>query len=191
MVGNVAKFMIHHDAKTPYFLQIPKEFIAFIEKGYPGSEQDFPFLLELAHYEYVELELSVSTAENDMSAVDADGDLLAGVPIKSVVASVFAYQYPVHNISADFLPDAPGEQPTYLAVFRQDDDELSFMELNPVTARLLQLIEENTTSQSGEQLLRQLAGEMNYDDVDTLVAHGGAAMEQMRQAGILIGTEKN
>ena len=183
--------MIHHQAKTPYFLQIPQEFIEFIDNGYPGSEQDFPFLRELAHYEWIELELSVSTAENDVKNIATDGDLLDDIPVKSKMAYVLAYDFPVHNISAEFLPETPGEQPTILAVYRRADDSLGFMELNPVTARLLQLIDDNQSNRTGRQLLADLAGEMNYADIEGLTAHGVQAMQQMLQAEILIGTKNS
>jgi hypothetical protein len=182
--------MVHHQAATPYFIQIPREFQQFLQSGYPGSEEDFPFLLELAHYEWVELELSVSQEENDRDRIDENGDLLTGVPVKSKLAYVLEYQFPVHNISADFLPQEPGEQPTYLSVFRKADDELGFMELNPVTARLLQLIDENEDERSGRELLLALAEETNYPDPDSLITHGLEAMRQMKQSEIILGTLK-
>ena len=51
----VRGFMQHHQAQTPYFLQLPEEFLAYLEKEFESTEDDFPFLLELAHYEYSEL----------------------------------------------------------------------------------------------------------------------------------------
>ncbi len=184
----VRQFMIHHQAETPYFLEVPQEFLKFLQNGYPGSADDFPFLLELAHYEWVELELSVSETQNDWERIDASGDLLEGVPVKSELAYVLEYQFPVQNISATYLPEEPGEQPTYLSVFRKADDELGFMELNPVTARLLRLIEENEDKKSGRELLLALAKETNYPDPDTLVTHGADAMQQMKQSEIILGT---
>jgi hypothetical protein len=96
----------------------------------------------------------------------------------------------VHQIDLEFQPEEPGEQVTHLAIFRKADDELGFMALNPVTARLLQLIEENDSHSSGRELLTQLATEMNYPDPGTLLEHGAAAMEQMRQSEILLGVAK-
>ena len=187
----VRQFMIHHQAATPYFIQIPREFQQFLRSGYPGSDEDFPFLLELAHYEWVELELSVSEEKNDWDRIDESGDLLARVPVKSKLAYILEYRFPVHNISVDFLPEEPGEQPTYLSVFRKADDELGFMELNPVTARLLQLIDENEEQKSGRELLLTLAEEANYPDPDSLIAHGLEAMQQMKQSEIILGTLKS
>ncbi|MGI9219816.1 MAG: HvfC family RiPP maturation protein [Woeseiaceae bacterium] len=183
----IRQFMVVHRARTPYFLQLPKEFLAFLENGYEMGDDDFPFLLELAHYEYVELELSISEAENDLHGVDTDGDLLANVPVKSELAWAFAYRFPVHRISAEFIPDTPGEAPTYLAVYRGDDDKVGFLELNPITAGLFDAIANNEAGQTGERLLRNLAEQANYPNLDAFVEHGAAALSEMKQLNILIG----
>jgi hypothetical protein len=184
----VRKFMQKHQAKTPYFLELPSEFLAFLQTEYQLEDDDFPFLVELAHYEYVELALSISEAGNDMSGIDPAGDLLSGIPVKSALAWAYAYQYPVHRISEDFLPESPEEPATYLAIYRDSDDKVGFMELNPVTAGLLNAIDDNAGQKSGQQLLRRLASEINYPDVDSFIQHGLAAMEEMRSLEILVGT---
>ena len=185
----VRAFMIRHEAQTPYFLQVPQEFLAFLQNEYALQDDDFPFLIELAHYEWVELALSVSEAVNDTTNVDPDGDLLQGIPVPSLLAWNFAYRYAVHRISADYLPTEPDETPTFLAVCRKANDDMDFMELNPVTARLLELIDANDVD-SGRQLLHKLAAEINYPDSGALIEHGAIAMQQMRQAEILVGVRQ-
>ncbi len=184
----IRQFMQKHRADTPYFLKLPEEMLRFLEHEFEPSEDDFPFILELAHYEYVELALNTSTDSNRLDTVDPDGDLLAGVPVKSVLAWAFAYQYPVHRIGPDYLPTGPGEQPTYLVIYRNRQDKLAFMELNPITAGLLDAIENNEDSLSGEALIRKLGQSIGYADIDTLVMHGHAAMQEMLKLDILIGT---
>lgn len=184
----IREFMKIHRAKTPYFLQLPEEFLAFLQEEYRTLDEQFPFFTELAHYEYADLALRVSTDENDTQGVDPKGDLLAGVPVKSVLAWVFAYQYPVHRISKDYLPTEPTEQPSYLAIYRRSDDKVRFLELNPVTAALLDSVDNNETELSGDALLRNLAKTINYSDVDALIKHGVDALEEMRQLEILTGT---
>ena len=183
----VRRFMQRHHAQTPYFLQLPAEFLDFLQNEYEPEPDDFPFLVELAHYEYIELALSISEEVNDMQGVDPDGDLLTGVPVKSALAWVLAYQYAVHRISADFLPDSPEEQPVYLAVYRGSDDKVSFLELNAITAGLLNAVQENDAGETGESLLRRLAAEINYPDVDAFIQHGASAMQEMKSLDILIG----
>ena len=184
----IRKFMQKHVAQTPYFLQLPAEFLSFLQDEYEPEPGDFPFLVELAHYEYIELALSVSDETNDPEGIDPEGDLLSGIPVKSVLAWAYAYEYPVHRISTDYQPTEPGEQPTYLAVYRGSDDKVGFLELNPVTAALLDAIEQNDAGKSGEALLRNLAKNINYPNADAFIQHGLAAMAEMRTLEILTGT---
>lgn len=184
----VRGFLQHHQAQTPYFLQLPEEFLGYLQNEYAARDNDYPFLVELAHYEYVELALSVSEEENNLEGVDPDGDLLAGVPVKSDLAWPFVYRFEVHRISTSYLPTEPSAQPNYLALYRGSDDSVGFLELNAVTAALLDEIARNENGSTGEQLLRTLADKINYPDADALVAHGATALQEMRQLEILTGT---
>jgi hypothetical protein len=183
----IRQFMHKHRATTPYFLQLPAEFLAFLKDEYEPQSGDLPFLLELAHYEYVELALSISELENDLTGVDPEGDLLLNTPVKSELTWAFSYQYPVHRISPQFQPREPGATPTYLAVYRSSDDKVGFLELNPMTAGLLDAISSNTEGHSGVALLKILAQQTRYPDVDALVAHGATALAEMKQLEILTG----
>ena len=184
----IREFMKVHRARTPYFLELPEEFLEFLQNDYRTLDDNFPFLTELAQYEYAELALRVSTDENQPEGVDPDGDMLAGAPVKSVLTWVFAYHYPVHRISKDYLPTEPLEQPVYLAIYRRRDDKVRFLELNPVTAALLDAVENNQANLNGEALLRKLATTIHYPDIDALIKHGVDALEEMRQLEILTGT---
>lgn len=185
--GFIRGFMRHHQARTPYFLQLPEEFLAYLQDEFEAAEGDYPFLTELAHYEYAELALSVAEDEDDLSSIDPEGDLLTGVPVKSALAWAFAYRFAVHRVSPEFLPEEPAEQPVYLALYRDSEGTVGFLELNAVTAALLEEIEGNRDL-TGEALLRRLADKISYPDADALVQHGAGALEEMRQLGIIAGT---
>lgn len=187
----VREFMVRHEAQTPYFLEIPREFLAFLEQDHIAGESDYPFLLELAHYEWAELALSVAPEQDDMRLIDADGDLLEGIPVKSVLAWLLQYRFPVHRISPDFKPEAPAGQPTFLAIWRKPDDELGFMELNPLSARLLAQVESNPQLRSGRELVQELAGEFMPANPDAFLVHGADALREFRQAGIIAGTRRD
>jgi len=53
----VRGFMQRHKAQTPYFLQLPEEFLDYLRSEFEPAGDDYPFLTELAHYEYAELAL--------------------------------------------------------------------------------------------------------------------------------------
>jgi len=181
-------FMQQHQAETPYFLQLPEEFLAYLQIEFVAADDDYPFLLELAHYEYAELELSVSEDENDLQGIDPNGNLLTGVPVKSALSRAYAYRFAVHRVSPKFLPSEPESQPVYLALYRGSDDDVGFLELNAVTAALLDAIESNPEEKTGEELLRALASKINYPDVNALIKHGADALREMRRLEILTGT---
>ena len=86
------------------------------------------------------------------------------------------------------MPTEPEAQPVYLALYRGSDESVGFLELNAVTAALLDAIEFNADGKSGEELLRALASKINYPDADALVTHGADALREMRQLEILTGT---
>jgi len=184
----IRQFMAGHEAQTPYFLEIPQEFVQFLQHEYELQDDDVPFLIELAHYEWVELALSVADEVIDLSGIDINGDFLARTPVASNLAWSYTYEYPVHRISSDFQPVEAGQSPTFLAIRRDVDNEMGFMELNPITMRLFELIKEND-HRNGEELLKDLAKEINYPDPGALVEHGAEAMQKMQQAGILLGVK--
>lgn len=184
----VREFMIRHRAHTPWFLELPRELVGFLAAR--AEDPALPFLAELAHYEWAELALSVSPASDDLAAIDPDGDLLSGVPVKSVLAWPVSYRFPVHRISNDFRPTQAPPQPTCLVIHRNPDDETAFLELNPATAALLERIADNPGGASGRELLLALAADLGYADPAALVGHGRSALAELRARGILLGTRR-
>ena len=180
-------FFAEHHSRTPLFLEIPQEFLHYLQHEREPQPDDPPFLLELAHYEWVELALAVSDADQDMPSADPNGDLLDGTPLVSPVAWALAYHFPVHHISPDFQPDEPGDQPTHLVVYRNREDEVCFMEINAVTARLLALLEQETPP-NGRQALTQIAAELNHPQPEVVITGGLQTLQELLGHGVLIGT---
>ena len=54
----IKDFLRRHHSKTPYLFEISEEFLAYLQNERGQTDNDPPFLLELAHYEWVELALS-------------------------------------------------------------------------------------------------------------------------------------
>ncbi|MGB5442269.1 MAG: putative DNA-binding domain-containing protein [Gammaproteobacteria bacterium] len=185
----VRGFFSSHHSRSPLFLEIPREFLGWLESERVREPGDFPFLNELAHYEWVELALSISEETPGLNYINPEGDLMTGIPVLSPLAWLLAYQYPVHKISPGFLPQQAGENPTLLVVYRDSADEVGFMEINPVTKRLLELIAEDSNS-SGEQLLEQIAAELAHPEPGVVVNGGMEIMKGLHEKNILPGTKR-
>ena len=179
-------FFEHHASKTPYFLKISEEFIAYLQHEYIAHDSDPDFMLELAHYEWMELVLDVSEEEMDASNIDPQGDLLHGVPVLSALVQALSYRYPVHLLNAQYQPKAPLEQPTCILIYRNKDDEVGFMQSNPVTHRLIELLGE-TEGASGLQVLEKIAQEMQHPNPNIVINGGLDTLKNLRDKDIVLG----
>ncbi len=182
----VRDFLAEHRAKTPYFREIAEELLTYLGEERVARADDPPFLYELAHYEWVELALM--TAEDDEldETPDPHGDPLEGRPVVSPLAWVLEYRFPVHRISREQRPEAPGEQPTYLVVYRDAAEEVGFLEVNPVTAMLLQLIE-TQPELTGREALEHIAAELQHPNPRAVVEGGREILRRMAARGIVLG----
>nr|WP_298109826.1 putative DNA-binding domain-containing protein [uncultured Pseudomonas sp.] len=139
----VRGFIAEHRAATPYFLEISQEFLGWLQQGYVAQAGDPPFIMELAHYEWVELALDVSDATPAPNGWSA-------------LAWPLAYRWPVQRLGIDFQPATPPEQATCLLVWRDPHDKVRFMQLSPFAYRLALGLQAGA---SAEATLRQLADE--------------------------------
>jgi uncharacterized protein len=185
----IRDFFANHQSHSPYFLEISQEFIDYLQNEREPQAEDPAGLIELAHYEWVELALHVADESIDMTDIDANGDLLAQRPVLSPLAWPLVYQFPVHKMGPENLPETAPEQPSYLVVYRNRNDEMNFLELNPVTARLIALLQENE-SFTGLDAIEQIAEEMEHPDPDVVKLGGRAALQELQQYGIIIGTQQ-
>lgn len=179
----VRQFVHRHPSESPYFLEISQEFLAFLHDATP--EDLPPFFLELCHYEWVELALSVAEEELPEQGVDIDGDLLQSPVVVSPLIWKLSYRYPVHKIGPEFMPLEPGADLTHLVVNRRRDDTVGFLEANALTLRLLELLE---TSASGALALTALSEESPQLDERIVYEKGVETLDRLRKAEIVLGT---
>ena len=183
----VRDFMIRHRCQTPLFTEVGQEFLEYLQQEREPRADDWPFMLELAHYEYVELAIYISDEDDDLNEVDPNGDLLDGRPVIAAAMWNLSYQWPVHQIGADHIPDEPPTEPTHLVVYRDRLDEVHFLQINAVTQRLLQLLKENPTL-SGLDVLKMIAEELAHPDTDTVVKAGADILDDLRQRNVILGS---
>ncbi len=154
----VRDFYANHHARTPYFLELPREFVEWLGARTDRSADEPPFTQELAHYEWVELALAISEAEPVATGPGAGGDPL-DLPLKvSPLAWPLAYRWPVHRLGPDHQPDEPPPAPTFLVVYRDAADKVQFLEVGADVARVLDALE-TSPGLTGRQalLLRESA----------------------------------
>ncbi|WP_299810008.1 DUF2063 domain-containing protein [uncultured Shewanella sp.] len=132
----VRKFFVTHDCHTPIFLEISQEFLLFLQTEYEATELDPPFMLELAHYEWLELVVAVAQ-DNVRHRFITSSDIENKKLCVAATAQIAQYAYDVQHISPDYRPQEAATEPQCFCIYRDADDEVSFLNLNPLTAQVL------------------------------------------------------
>ena len=137
----------------------------------------------------MELALSIDEREPDPASVDPRGDLLDGRPEISPLVWSVQYRFPVHRISPENQPSEPPQSPTHLVIYRNLDGRIGFLEVNAVTARLIELLVEGE-AESGRAALLKIAEELDHPRPETVVDGGVSILEDLRQRGAILGTAR-
>ncbi len=174
-------FFAEHDCRSPYFVEISKEFVEYLANEYERQDQDPVFLAELAHYEWMELDVSTrKDSIDDRVWREQQVNCVSFSPLASLVS----YPFPVHQIRADFMPEEPAE-PTYLVIFRQTDDEVKFIVVTPATALLLNIVEQYP-SITVSSLIEHMSQAMPQISAEQLTKSLGDTMTQLLSQQILL-----
>jgi hypothetical protein len=180
-------FYRNYRCHTPLFPELPREFLQYVQDHRQNHKDDPPFMLELAHYEWIELALALDETDIDEIEVNPAGDLLSGVPVLSPLVRLLSYRYPVHRISMDFQPQTAPFEPTHLLVWRRQDFKIKFMQLNETSMLLMQKVKEET-AMSGLELLSDVAGTINHPKPEVVLEAGHALLNELKEKQVILGT---
>jgi uncharacterized protein len=180
----VRQFFSKHQATTPIFREIPQQFLQFLNMVKDLPIYDLPiFLGSLAHYEWVEL--AVATQQTETIKLSKNPDYLSEKPILAPAHQLLTYDYAVHTISKRKQPKSTTQ--THLLVFRNAENQVKFIELNPMTFQLLNLIQNNTLT--GKQALIRLAEELQHTSKEATIQFGAEILTDLANQQAIIGSE--
>ena len=175
-------FIAKHRCASPYYRQIPDEFLQYLQQE-RRSADDLPFLVELAHFEWVEMQLSIAEADPITIKPLSAALLLANVPVFAPVMQLLHYQWPVQDINPAFLPTGPLTEPSSILAFRAANDSVQFIALNPMTARLIVLLQKGST---GQQAMEVLGESLDDATFATFLSFGIETLTELHQVGAII-----
>ncbi len=119
--------------RSGHYRDIAPTFLGWLATTGWGQER-WPFLLELAHAEILEVLVArypdVAPPES-LHAAPREGDFIVLDPATQIVS----YAHAVHRVTE--AAPVPEARPTHLLAFRNGDGEAQLMELTPATAALL------------------------------------------------------
>jgi uncharacterized protein len=129
-------FYAQHDSFDPYFYNISKAFVAYLQSK---TRQHYPsFTNELAHYEWSELFLYLIDEPINYSTQMPDP--LQKTPLLSPLSQLLIYQFPVHAITKQYQPETR-INPTYLLIVRNREHQVHHWPVDAITAKLYTSLE--------------------------------------------------
>ncbi|GGP46818.1 DUF2063 domain-containing protein [Shewanella algicola] len=183
----VQQFFATHDCKTPIFVEIAGEFLAFLQHEYQLTEDDPVFMLQLAHYEWLELCAAVApdiAPSQQLIGDDVQQHDLCLAPS----AKVAQYAFDVQHISVDYQPIEPTEQANFFCVYRDVHDEVAFLQLTPLSAQVLAYIEQTSQVQrvNIDIIVEWLAEHYPQMSAESLLSGCIPLLQQLAQKGIIV-----
>lgn len=188
----VAAFFKTWRTSEPQLRRLPAEFTRWLTDAPAHAAPTW--WIALCRYEQIELELAMADVELP-AAPAPQGEalvpqLLDGRPQLSPLAHLFESEWPVHRIDAAFAAATPddaqpaADQRTRLVIWRDRADSVRFIELNALSARLLQALRDAPT-RSGRAHLRGLAAEL-FQAPEPLIEAGAKLLSSLYSREIVL-----
>ena len=176
-------FIAEHRCLSPYYRQIPDEFVQYLQYERQVIN-DLPFLAELAHFEWIELALSIAEAEPVVTESLSDAQLMEAVLVFTPVIKLLHYVWPVQQINRAYQPDEPPSVATHILGFRDAADHVQFIALNPATASLVLQLQNQYTA---KQALQELGKDFTPSELSNLMLFGKDILADLYRQGAIIG----
>lgn len=187
----VRSFLREHSANTPIFREIPEEFLNFLLVQTKLVGTNLPaYLFSLCHYEWVELAVSthaVSVSASNVSQVQSADDLLLCQPVFNPTMQLLNYEYAVQKISP--RNQSKEKVSTQLLVYRDAEFRVKFVELNAVTYRLIELLQQE--KMTGQQALTLIVKELNHPQAEVIIQFGLTILKDLTKQHIIVGILKS
>ncbi len=181
----VRSFFRDYSADSPIFRQIPEAFVSYLLAN--DKQLKLPvYLTSLCHYEWVELAIATNNTPVDWAAIDDVANLLEQKVVFNPAMQLLAYDYDVQKISSRYKPQE--KISTQLLVYRDMQYNVKFMELNTITYKLLELLQQ--ANMTGKQALIQISKELGHADPTAVIQFGLEILEDFKRQNIIFGVTK-
>lgn len=131
----VDDFISNNPCQEPQLFRMPFSLIAFVENNDYCEKFSLPFLIDLLHFEWVEIE--VHTMEDlQEEPFETKTDFSTGNIVFNPYLRIIQLKYPIHKLKTEDISLVKGNY--FLLVYRQDNGTVQYLELNVFTTNLLE-----------------------------------------------------
>ncbi len=184
-LGWVRGYLVNVKSPSPLFIDIAEQFLQYLTTLPIEDEQ--PWRNELAHYEWVELNVSLQDSPQKIDGATHIYQVIEeGRPL--VVADsawALAYKYPVHKVSSDNFDFSP--EPTFLVVYLDHENEVRFLQTTSAVIVMLNQIEQQNEMSFTQlqQALSELGFQQSPEQLKTFLTE---AISDLISRGVLAVT---
>lgn len=190
------RFIREHTAASPYFSEIGKEFVDFLAAQEVLPESVPPYTYELAAYERMEVEAMFAVIPDQLQQLSGSAAEAAAEDSRWLLnpsAQIGSFSYPVAWISTENAAPEASAEGFFLLVFRplkkaraDAPARVRFLQLNPVTAVLVDCLRQSPTGLTRNELTQQLV--QLLPQLDEEVIHTGVAqiLPDFAERGVLL-----
>ena len=185
----IREFFRNHAANTPIFRKIPEELLTYLTNLEQHAPDALPvYLTSLCHYEWIELLVSTMPDNSHEpttthAMTNAADDLLANQPAFNPTMQLLHYQFAVNKISPRYKPQE--KVATYLLAYRNAEYLVKFIELNPITYRLIDLLKNRALT--GKEALTIIADDLADMLLENVMAFGLEILTELKTQGVVLG----
>jgi uncharacterized protein len=169
------QFLQSHKARTPYFYQVPDEFLGFLWHNKALYSQ-WPWLWALAHFEWMELVATVA----DEVLPRPNSALIRCSPL----AYYCQYAYAVYYLDKEYTPLALRTQPWQGIVYRNSAHEVQWFVLDAWSALVFTAIQQQKNNV--DDIVHYLKEQASGYPADTVYQSVVAWCNEWRKLEILI-----
>ncbi|MDX1705136.1 DUF2063 domain-containing protein [Pseudidiomarina sp.] len=190
------RFIREHTAVSPYFSEIGKEFVDFLAAQQELPESVPPYTYELAAYERMEVEALFAVIPDELHQLSASEAAATAEDSRWYLnpsAQIGSFSFPVAWISADNAAPDPSPEGYFLLVFRplkkeQEDQpaRVRFLQLNPVTAVLVDCLRQSQSGLTRNELTQQLVQLLPQLDAQVVRTGVGQILPDFAERGVLL-----
>jgi uncharacterized protein len=183
----IARFLAEAPPRSHYLRDVPGEFLDFFEKNRDVLTRAYvlpAYALDLARFEWAELETAYRFDEATtlrVGPLDMDG-IAALTPAHRIIDVA----YPVHRMASGAAAETLPAEPFSLCLYRDPKThEVAVLELTPVTAIMLSLMQRRTMTLT--QVVRNAAEAVGATVDVAFVEALSTLLANLTERGVLLG----
>ncbi len=128
----VEDFIARGKSTSPFLWRMPESFYHFVKKKRYQEKWNIPFLEELLHFEWIEIELFMQK-DHSLKPFTTQGDVLSDRLYLNPESKLLHYHYPVFEKLTIDTPPAAGNY-TLFGYRHPDTSQVHFISLSPLFA---------------------------------------------------------